>query len=229
MRLDDDPNPNRSAVIVLGVSRSGTSLLRQMLNQHSEIAIPSESHFIVPLWERYRRRPNTDLLLADLTYVRKVQEWGVDLDDVRRRLPEEAGFPEVIQALYRSYAEARGKSRFGDKTPLYIQYLDLVEHVFPRARYLHIVRDGRNAALSYDKMAHRPRFSWVFPQGLGDFAVRWRREVLGAQRFGSTIAAGRYFELRYEDLVTAPEAKLRELTSFLDLGFEPAMLEYHRN
>jgi hypothetical protein len=134
-----------------------------------------------------------------------------------------------MQALYRSYAEARGKARFGDKTPLYIQYLDLVEHVFPTARYLHIVRDGRNAALSYDKMAYRPRFSWVFPQGLGDFAVRWRREVLGAQRFGSTIAAGRYFELRYEDLVTKLEAKLRELTSFLGLGFEPAMLEYHRN
>lgn len=169
-----------------------------------------------------------EALLADLTYVRKVQEWGIDLNDVRRRLPGEAGFPEVMQALYQSYAEACGKSCFGDKTPLHIQYLDLLEHAFPGAQYVHIVRDGRNAALSYDEMARRPRFSWMFPQGLGDFAVRWRREVLGARRFGNTIAAGRYIELRYEDLVREPEAKLRELTSFLGLGFEPVMLEYHR-
>jgi hypothetical protein len=53
--------------------------------------------------------------------------------------------------------------------------------------------------------------------------------VLGARRFGMTVAAGRYFELRYEDLITEPEARLREISSFLGLGFESAMLEYYRD
>jgi hypothetical protein len=200
-----------------------------MLNHHSELAIPSESYFLVPLWERYRRRPNIEALLADLRCLRKVHEWRIDLEEVHRRLPERAGFSELIQAVYQSYAEARGKLRFGDKTPLYIQYLDLLEQVFPGAQYIHIVRDGRNAALSHDEMLRRPRLSWIFPQGLADFAYRWRRDVLGARRFGTTVAAGRYFELRYEDLVAEPERRLREISSFLGLRFETAMLEYYRD
>ena len=219
-----------SAVIVLGVSRSGTTLLRQMLNHHSELAIPGESYFIVPLWERYRRRQKTAALLADLGCVGRLRRWGIDLEKVHSSIPDGAGFAEVIQAVYRNYAESRRKRRFGDKTPLYIQHLDILEFVFPGAQYIHIVRDGRNAALSSDKMAHRPaRFNWFLPRGLGDFAFRWRNEVLGARRFGTTVTNGRYLEMRYEDLVAEPEARLREISSFLGLEFENAMLQYYRD
>ena len=132
--LEAIPVPNCPPVIVLGVSRSGTSLLKQMLDHHSCLAIPSESYFIPSLWDRYRRLPNTEALLADLMYCRRVEEWGIGLADIRRRIPEQAGFSEVLQEIYRSYAEARGKYRFGDKTPLHMQHLDLLESVFPGAR-----------------------------------------------------------------------------------------------
>ncbi len=217
------------AIIILGVPRSGTTLLLQMLNHHSQIAIPGESYFILPLWARYGRRPKTGALLDDLGRIPRVHAWGVDLQDIRRRVASNAGFPEVIQAVYQSYADARGKPRFGDKTPLYIEHLDLLERVFPGAQYVHIVRDGRNAALSHDDMVHRPRFSWVFPQGVADFAFRWRCDVLQARRFGASVAAGRYFEVRYEDLVAQPEARLHAVCSFLGVPFEIAMLEYHRD
>jgi hypothetical protein len=224
-----DPNLDRAPVIVLGVSRSGTSLLKQMLNHHSEVAIPSESYFIPQLRDRYRRLPNTELLLADLMCCFRVREWGIGLADLQRHVPDNAGFSEVIQEVYRSYAEAHGKHRFGDKTPLYMQHLDLLEQVFPGAQYVHIVRDGRNAALSYECMPYRSRFNLLYPRGISDFAFCWRREILSARRFGSTVAAGRYFEVRYESLVTEPEARLREVCSFLGLRFESAMLEYYRN
>ena len=105
-----DPNhtPRRPAVIVLGVPRSGTTLLKQMLNRHSELAIPSESYFLVALWERYRRRPNTEALLADLAGASgRCTSGELILRMSAGALPERAGFLELIQAVYQSYAEAR--------------------------------------------------------------------------------------------------------------------------
>jgi len=215
-------------VVVLGVSRSGTTLLKEMLDRHSQLAIPSESYFLPQLWDRHGPRPDREAILADLGRLARVREWGVSPDEVRRRLPADPSFADVIEAVYRAYAGERGKPRFGDKTPAYMQHLALLERVFPGAQYVHIVRDGRDAALSFVAMRRRPRFNWARPRRLSDFACQWDYEIRAARRFGSTTAAGRYLELRYEDLVADPGRRLREVCAFLGLGFEPAMLEYHR-
>ena len=212
-------------VVVLGVSRSGTTLLKAMLDSHSQLAIPSESYFIPQLWHRHGAQPSREAFVDDLRRLAKIREWGVDPEDVRRRLPERPSFSEAVQTIYRIYAEARGKPRFGDKTPLYMQHLDVLARAFPRARYVHIVRDGRDAALSLLAMTRRPRFNPARPRGVGDFACAWEREVRSARRFGRDHP---YLELRYEDLVAEPEARLREVCAFLELDYEPGMLEYHR-
>lgn len=214
-------------VVVLGVSRSGTTLLKEMLDRHPLLAIPTESYFIPQLWDRHGPRPEREEILADLGRIARVREWGVTPADVRRRLPAEASFADVVGAVYRAYADARGKPRFGDKTPSYMQHLDLLERVFPGAQYVHIVRDGRDAASSFLGMRRRPRFNWARPRGLGGFACQWAFEVRGARRFGATVALGRYLELRYEDLVAEAEARLRDVCAFLGLPFEPEMLAYH--
>ncbi len=214
-----------SAVVVLGVSRSGTTLLKAMLDANSQLAIPSESYFIPQLWDRHGEHPEREAFVEDLRRLPKIREWGVDPAEVARRLPERPSFSEAIQAIYRCYADSKGKPRFGEKTPLYMQHLDVLERAFPDAAYVHIVRDGRDAALSMLAMKRRPRFNLARPRGLGDFACAWRTEVLAARRFGGSH---RYLELRYEDLVAEPEARLREVCEFLELEYEPAMLEYHR-
>ena len=214
-------------VIVLGVSRSGTTLLKEMLDRHSQLAIPTESYFIPQLWDRHGPRPDAGAILADLGRLARVREWGVTPDEVHRRLSPDPSFPEVIAAVYGAYADARGKTRFGDKTPAYMQRLDLLERVFPHAQYVHIVRDGRDAMLSFAAMRRRPRFNWARPRGIGDFACHWHFEVRAARRLGETVGRGRYLELRYEDLVAEPERSLREVCAFLGLGYEPGMLEYH--
>ncbi len=214
-----------SAVVVLGVSRSGTTLLKAMLDAHSELAIPSESYFLPQLWDRHGQQPERDAFIEDLTRLERLREWGVDPEDVRARLPERPTFAEAVQAIYRLYAESQGKSRFGDKTPLYMQHLDVLERAFPDARYVHIVRDGRDAAISLLAMTRKPRFNLARPRGVGDFAVAWQREVRDARVFGRTHP---YHEVRYEDLVDQPEPRLREVCAFLELEYEPGMLEYHR-
>lgn len=215
--------------IVLGVSRSGTTLLKEMLDRHSELAIPSESYFVTQVWDRHGERADAEELVDDLGRIARVEEWGVTAEDIRARLPAHATFQDVIAAVYLAYAEARGKRRYGDKTPVYMQRLDVIDRAFPGARYVHIVRDGRDAGLSFAAMKRKPRFNLSRPRRLAEFACAWRLEIEGAQRFGARIGPARYVELRYEDLVAAPEERLREVCGFLGLEFEPGMLEYHRD
>ena len=214
-----------SPTVVLGVSRSGTTLLKAMLDAHSQLAIPSESYFLPQLWDRHGEQPERDAFVEDLTRLGRLREWGVEPEDVRARLPERPRFAEAVQSIFQLYAESRGKPRFGEKTPLYMQHLDVLERAFPDARYVHIVRDGRDAAVSMRAMTRKPRFNLSRPRGVGDFAVAWRREVRAARLFGRTHP---YHELRYEDLVAEPESRLREVCAFLELEYEPGMLEYHR-
>jgi hypothetical protein len=150
----------------------------------------------------------------------------VTLENVRERLPAGATAADGICAIYRSYADARGKARYGDKTPSYMQELGLLERVFRDAQYVHLVRDGRDAALSFLAMRRRPRFNLARPRGLATFASQWRLEVEGARELGRRIPE-RYHELRYERLVREPQAELESVCDFLGLAFEPAMLAYH--
>ena len=212
---------------MLGVSRSGTTLLKEMLDSHSQLAVPTESYFVPQLWDRHSRNFDTAAFLDDLGRLARVKEWGVTPEDVRQRLPENATAADGIRAIYRSYADAQGKSRYGDKTPSYMQSLDLLERVFPDAQYVQLVRDGRDAGLSFLDMRRKPRFNLARPRGLGSFASQWKREVEGARELGKRLGPKRYHELRYEDLVREPEAELRRVASFLELDFEPGMLAYH--
>ncbi|HUJ56843.1 MAG TPA: sulfotransferase [Gaiellaceae bacterium] len=213
----------------MGVSRSGTTLLKEMLDRHSVLAIPTESYFVPQLWDRHGEHPARDAFLDDVGRLARIREWGVTPEAVAERLPAEPTFAQAIGAVYRAYADLLGKPRYGDKTPSYMQRLEVLERAFPGALYVHLVRDGRDAALSFLAMKRRPRFNWARPRGLLSFAAQWRRELAAARRFGARLGDGRYLELRYEDLVGDPERELRAVCGFLGLEFEPALLDYHRD
>jgi hypothetical protein len=209
-------------VIVLGVGRSGTTLLRVMLDRNTTLAIPYESFFVVPLARRHGRRPKLDAFLEDLDRFYQLYEWGIASEDVRPRLREGMSTGEAIAAVFEVYAEREGKPRWGDKTPLYMQSLPLLERLFPDAVWVHLVRDGRDAALSF--LALPEGFSgktWAQPRTVAQFAARWRSEILAARRL-----RGRYLELRYEDLVATPEGELRRVCEHASLPWEPGMLDH---
>src|ERR1700745_1353219 len=95
-------------VIVLGVGRSGTTLLRVMLDRSSEIASPYESFFLPPLAHRHGRRPNLDDFLDDLGRFYQLYEWGISPDDVRPRLREGMTTGEAIAPVFEVYAAQGG-------------------------------------------------------------------------------------------------------------------------
>src|SRR6201987_4533023 len=196
-------------VTCLGVGPSGTARLRVMLDRSSQIAIPYESFFVTPLAHWHGSRPKLDDFLDDLGRFYQLYEWGISPEDVRPRLREGMTTGEAISAVFEVYAEHEGKPRWGDKTPLYMQHLPLLEQLFSDAIGVHLVRDGRDAALSFLELPEG--FSgktWALPRTAAQFAARWRTEILAARKLGARGGRG-HLELRYEDLVDEPERDLR--------------------
>ena len=131
-------------------------------------------------------------------------------------------YADVIRCLNASYARSRGKTRYGNKTPKHVLHMPEIAELFPEARFVHIVRDGRDVALSY--------LSKDFgPSDVRSAADVWRARVERGRADGARLGERRYAELRYEDLLTDPEAELRTICAFLDLPFDDAMLRYHEN
>jgi len=219
--------PGGPPVLVLGVRRSGTTLLRVMLDRHSELALPDESYFVPQLADRHLRHVEPDEFVDDLRRIDTLAEWDVPLDKVRARLNARMPIGAAIATVYAVYAGERGKSRWGDKTPMYMQNLRLLERLFPDALYVHLVRDGRDAALSFLSMPPGLMTeTWMQPRSVATFACQWRAEVRAARRLGRRVGDERYLEVRYEDLVGDVEPVLRRISGFARLPYEPAMADY---
>jgi hypothetical protein len=217
-------------LLVLGVRRSGTTLLRVMLDRSSQLAIPDESYFVPQLAARHRGPIDTSSFVDDLRRIGTLLEWGVDPDRVSERLSDGMGCGEAIAAVFETYAADRGKERWGDKTPMYMQYLSLLEELFPQALFLHLVRDGRDVARSFLAMPEGVvTKTWAHPRSVPDFACEWRTEVEAARELGARVGADRYLEVRYEALVTEPERELRAICAFAGLPYEPGLLRHTEN
>lgn len=217
----DEPLP--PAPFVVGVSRSGTTLLRFMLDAHTELAIPPETHFLPDLIHECRREGATAEGAAELIIAhRRFGDFGVDADELRERFRGVGTTKppkKLIRAFYGLYAERQGKPRWGDKTPNYIQSMRQLNRALPEARFIHLIRDGRDAALS------RRSRAVAEPAPIGVLAKRWKRRILAARRHGQRVR--HYMEARYEDLVTDPERTLRTVCEFCELDWDPEMLRYH--
>ena len=214
-------------VIVLGVRRSGTTLLRVMLDRNAELAVPDESYFVPQLARRHRGTIDPAVFVDDLRRLPTLVEWGLSPERVAERLRPGMTSGEAIACVFETYAGERGKPRWGDKTPLYMQHLSLLESLFPTARFVHLIRDGRDAALSFLSV---PRGimteGWGHPQDARGFARQWATEIRSARDLGDRIGSGRYLELRYEALVADPASELRRVCDFAGLVYDDAMLGY---
>ena len=214
-------------LILLGVSRSGTTLLRVILDRSPGIAIPDESFFVPLLARRHGKRIDPERFLDDVARIPTIRDWGVSVADVAGRV--RSGMPTgvAVAAIFEAYAEAADKPRWGDKTPMYMRHLELLEGLIPDAQYVHLIRDGRDAALSFLQMPEGTfTRTWAHPTTPEQFACLWRKEVGDARSLGRRVGASRYHEVRYEELVAEPEATVRAICAFAAIPFEAAMLDY---
>lgn len=219
MPCGSEPAGRAPAPFVVGVGRSGTTLLRMMLDAHPQLAIPAETHFAPAV--RAFERGGAEAAVAAILGNGLWADYGLQADELVRRvgLRRPTGVGEVMRVFYELYAESRGKPRWGDKSPNYVTVMTYLQELLPEARFIHVIRDGRDVALSTMSL-------WFGPDDVAGVAREWSEKLAVAQRQAGELDF--YHELRYEDLVGDPEISLRRVCDFLDLEWRPAMLEYHR-
>jgi sulfotransferase family protein len=225
--------------IIVGVARSGTTLLRLMLDAHSQLAITHEAGFIPmasnltnPLSRMfYRRLKNTVKHKSRLKSLREAffrtlteeftwNDFHVDKEAFAGALLQLQPFSitEGFRTFFRMYAMRFDKPRWGDKTPFYCQYLPVVQNVLPEAHFIHIIRDGRDVAVSGRGL----RFTSGSIEGI---ARDWVRQIRLARK--DARACPRYLEIRYEDLLLKSAELLREICEFINLPYESRMEQYY--
>ncbi|MFN8112068.1 MAG: sulfotransferase [Solirubrobacterales bacterium] len=222
-RRSDQSRP--PAPFVVGVNRSGTTLLRLMLDAHPDLAIPPETHFIPEVIRRANHENTRRRLIRSITKHPRWGDFGLSEDDFRARAKQVKPLTAsgAIRCFYELYAEQQGKPRWGDKTPRYMRAMPRISRALPEARFVHLIRDGRDVALS-----QRERVLDGEDVSMAAMAERWKRRIAAAREGGAEIRPGLYLEVRYEDLVADPEATLRSVCEFIGLEFDPVMLDYHR-
>ena len=207
----------------VGTNGSGTTLHRAIFDSHPDLAIPGEARFVVKLAEqldRYRSDGfDTARLVKDLGKQGRFENWGLELDEVGRGLadPPVKDYPDAIRRVYGLYAGQRGKGRYGDKTQANIHHLPLLAELFPEARFVHAVRDGRDVALAHTDGTK-----------IEQVAISWKRRVSAGREAGQALGPERYIESRFEELIDDTEGSVRRLCEFIDLPFDPQMLEYYK-
>jgi hypothetical protein len=202
---------------VIGCQRSGTSLVRRILDSHSRIACPPESRFLLPLTEILRREG----------YLRGLASMGYGRAEVASSLAAFAG------ALFGQYAAAQGKVRWADKTPQYVECLDGLWEMFgPEARFILIVRHGLDVAYSLsDANRHYPAIDGDVERAGGNVPVGsarfWARQNETIEAF-RTARPDACIRIRYEDVTSDPEGTLRPVFEFVGEEWEPSVLDYDR-
>lgn len=210
------------APFVVGAERSGTTLLRLMLDAHPDLAVPPETHFIDRVAEACGDTPEPRrTFIETVTSHRRWGDFRVDGEELARRISgiEPFDLGEALRAFYGLYAQKFGKTRWGDKTPKYVHSMRLIHRLLPEARFVHIIRDGRDVALSTKDL-------WFGPDSVEEAARKWRSLIEKARRQSREVP--HYLEIRYEDLVSETEPTLRRICEFVDLRWDPAMLAYHK-
>lgn len=217
--IGEDPKP---APFVVGVGRSGTTLLRLMLDAHPDLAIPPETHFVPQMirMSRESREDDRETFLKILTTHRAWGDHRMDEAELRDEIASMEPFDtaEALRLFYRLYAKRFEKSRWGDKTPRYIRNMVAIQNLLPEAHFVHLVRDGRDVALSSQEV-------WFGPSGVAEQAERWKSWIEDARKQSASL--DHYMEIRYEDLILDTERVLKKVCGFLDLTWSAAMLDYH--
>ncbi len=230
-------------IFVIGNPRSGTTLLRLILNNHEEICIPPECGFIQWWHQKYadwQVTDNDDKLeefVKDILSSKKMETWGLDKSELFTFLKTKKAksYAEITAMVCEFFAQSKGRksSRWGDKNNYYINHLPLIHEIYPEAIFIFIIRDGRDVACSYRKIkdsGSKATYVPKLPYEIEAIAEEWSQNNLGAiSFFEKNTTKDRFIFTRYEDLLNAPEEESKRLCSFLGLPFSEKMLKYYED
>jgi hypothetical protein len=224
-------------VFIVGCQRSGTTLLQRVLNAHPQVAITPESNWIPRLaakpWALTDDGLVTSKLVSRLLAHRKFAR--LQLDE-KRILAISSGerrvsYSFLVSQILDLYGEMQGKPLVGDKTPAYVRSINLLHRLWPAARFVHVIRDGRDVALSmleWPKVRPKPGDFLTWNEDpVSTAALWWDLNVNRGRGAGNSLGPELYYEVRYESLVANPREECAALCAFLHLTFDDRMLQFY--
>ena len=188
-------------IFIVGCQRSGTTLLRLILDAHPRLSVGPESRFL------------DDLAKVTGEEWPRIEPYGLPRDFLNQR------FAQLFHDFHAAYAESRGRVRWGDKSPRYTLRIPFLDELFPTCQVIHVVRDGRDVVSS-----HRERWGYASAYKA---TAKWQRYIEAARAAGAELGPERFTEVRYEHLVSDPEPTLRVLLEFLGEPWDDAVLHHH--
>lgn len=222
-------------VFIVGNPRSGTTLLRLMLTNHKNIVIPPEAGFAVWLYDKYSRYDFSSKAIVinfvrDLTYTKKIETWNLDFSDLLDFMLEVRvnSYTDAVAAVYEYYGHSLGRNflRWGDKNNYYLNHIDILSKMYPSAQFIHIVRDGRDVACSYQALQNVRIVSKYAPQlvsNIKDIAWEWSQNICKIRSAFENLPEDNIYEIRYEDLVAHTERELKKVCLFLQEPYDKNM------
>jgi sulfotransferase family protein len=207
--------------MIVGVPRSGTTLLRMILDSHPQLAIPPETWFLPAVAALDPDGATLTEVCRVLTESPTWPDFHMSADEMRASLQRLDPFSpaEAVRSFYRAYSARFLKARWGDKTPGYVTRMNAIECLLPEACFIHVIRDGRDVAVSLRPM-------WFTPsRDIRELAAYWRDEILEGRRQAARVR--QYLEVRYETLVRETERVVADLCDQLDLPWSDEMLRFY--
>lgn len=207
-------------IFLFGVGRSGTTLLQTIINAHPKMGMLPENHFLLNFYLP-TIGPNAKSFDSKLPF--QDEEFCRIPKEIRNLLKEKKFNSSIdfYSDILEKFALLNDFQLVGDKDPEHINYLPHLIREFPRAKFIHIVRDPRDVILS------RKKSDWGKKYPILWHIVEYKHQFLKAQNFSTNNK--QFFQIKYEDLLVYPEETLKTLCNFLQVDFDPSMLNHHQH
>ena len=227
---------------IIGNPRSGTTLLRLILNAHQGLMVPPECGFAVWLFENYKYWSYESLerkineFVNDLVGTRKFETWNIPekiiKSFIRRQKP--CDYSKLINCIYQLYGICNDieYSIWGDKNNFYLNHIMTIKLIFPKLKIIYIVRDGRDVACSYREI-NRLKLDNIYapklPYKIEKIAIEWVRNNMVILESLESLEEESNLCVRYEDLVEKTEDVLEIICTFLGVRYNDYMLDFYKN
>ena len=217
-------------IFIIGTERSGTNLMRLILNSHPNITIPHPPHILKnffklePLYSDLKKDINCKRLIKDVVKMVDLHPypWEIKIDkDKIFNSVKERNLINIFFAIYDQYLESTNKKRWGCKSTFMINHVALIRYYYPQAKFIYMVRDGRDVAVSAKKAIFN-HYSVYY------VAKLWKKEQQIGIYWLNKLSMNDIFPIRYEDLLNDPERSVKSICYFLDESYEENMLNFFK-
>lgn len=229
---------DQSPLFVLGNPRSGTSLLRIILNAHPNIVIPPECGFLQWWYTKYKEWSIWDCnptkveeYVKDVLSSKKIEGYSILENDLTNYIlsNEPKNYASLSALVYHFYGRKKDVKLWGDKNNYYINHIPLIKEIYPNAKFVHLIRDGRDVACSYKELSKNIETGAIYRPILSNKVV----EIANEWKSNNTLIANEirnnsHYIVKYEDIVLNFDKTIKKILDFLKLPWNDSVENYYK-